>query len=346
MSKHEIRVPPHSLCVEAYLPSADEGKTPLVFVGGVFDGSWIFAKHAEYMASGGRRVYALNLRGQYKSRWSNVSRLTVADYLEDISSSIKHLGLGSYILGGYSMGAALSLKFAESAFLRSSGDNTFAAPPPASLVLYDPTYPREAAAAVGEKPPKRGPRTSGAMHFIPPKSVVEEMLDETILDGAYVKAVELFRYTYASSRVYNEIEIERLESNPAALKCPALILAVNGKNPAFEEFARRINASLFLFGGYSHGSFLTSRYFEPVARAVEEWLDGATGGGKIMGTNKSEPVAYNWHTDLSFEGGKHKMKLRYFTGWNRPSVEIYSANGEHASSVNMKTAATKSLMCA
>ncbi|PKN01425.1 MAG: hypothetical protein CVU77_04810 [Elusimicrobia bacterium HGW-Elusimicrobia-1] len=331
--KKEIIVPPHSLYAEAYLPSAGQkessGALPFVFVGGVFDGSWIFARHAEYMASRGRPVYALNLRGQYKSRWPYVSRLTLSDYLDDISSSIKHIIKGPYALAGYSMGAALALRFTESAFA-SGGANVA---PPSSLILYDPTYPREAAEAAGEKPPKRLPRLAPAMHFIPPKSIVEEMLDETILHGAYLRAVELFRYTYASSQVYRQTEIERLQSDPSAVKCPSLILAVDGKNPAYSAFARMLNARLILFGGYSHGSFLTGRYFEPVARMVSEWMDETS----AKTPPESEKIrSYNWHLDTSFEGGKHKMLLRYFTGWEKPSVEIYSASGQHAASVAMK----------
>jgi len=329
--KTELRIGKNKLFVEMYSPSNETkisndnqtGKVPLIFIGGVFDGSWIFSNHASYIASVGRRtVYAINLRGQYLSKCANVSRLMPDDHLEDINEVISGLKLPQYILAGYSMGGALALKHAEITT-------------PKALVLYDPTYPRSVAKAIGEKPPAKPPRLAPAMHFVPSKNIVEEMYDEPLLHGKYLKIIELFRQTYASAKVYYQTEIERLDINLSKIKCPTLLLAVNSHNnlKTFQEFAKQLpQATLAIFDGYSHGSFLASRYYEPVAREVAKWLDN------IENNNDKKPqiITYNWFRDINFNGGKHKMHLHYFTSWENPTIEIFSSAGTYLTSVPMK----------
>ena len=328
--KSERRLGKNKLFAEIYSPqkTGDQpqnfltsDKPPLIFVGGVFDGSWIFSNHAKYIASVGKRtVCALNLKGQYQNKCPNISKLRLEDYLEDIDDSIKALGFEKFILAGYSIGGAFVLKYAQNAN-------------PEALILYDPTYPRKAAEAAQEKPPRNPPRLSPALHFIPPKNVVEEMYDESLSYGKYLKILELFRQTYASGRVYYETEIERLDIDLSKIKCPTMILAVDRRNPAFEELAKQIpQTTLAYFEGYSHGSFLASRYYEPVVKEVLNWLRSLENKTAQL----KEIKIYNWYTDLNFNGGKHKMRLRYFTSWENPVVEIFSSAGTYLASVPMK----------
>lgn len=311
--KTEVYLGQNKLFVELYLPESETQKTPILFVGGVFDGSWIFRQHAEFLSDSGYPVYAMNLRGQYKSNYKDITTLSYEDYLNDIKEVVQTFQLKEFIVSGYSMGGILAQKFIENN------------PSVRALILYDPTYSKEIANILRQHQPQNI-YLPPVMHFIPSKDIVEEMLDELLSDEEYYKFIEPFKDASASAKVYYKLEIERISVDFNKIKTPILIIAAGKENPAFEQMFKLTNSSLFYFDGYSHGSILVSKFFKPVAESVIEWLNSNSKTG--------EKKYYNWYQDPTFE--KYKTHLYYFTGWEKPVVEIYNHKGRFLTKLEME----------
>lgn len=304
--KNENYVGKNKLFVESWLPEIKTEKMPILFVGGAFDGSWIFNRHAGFLSENGYPIYAMNLRGQYKSKFRGIEALSYEDYLKDISDTAEDLNLKNFILAGYSMGGILAQKFAEK--------NSDAV---AGLMLFDTTYSKEIS-ELFDKPKKKPIHLPPLMSFIPPKAIVEEMFDETITDEKYNSVIELFRNTYLSSKAYYKLEVEKISIDFARIKCPVLIISIGKDSPASEQMHKLLKSSVLYLEGYSHGSILASSFFKPVAEKILYWLDS--------GLKTGEKIYYNWHRDL-ISNERYRTNLWYYSGWENPAIQIQNRNG-------------------
>ncbi|MBB3523649.1 pimeloyl-ACP methyl ester carboxylesterase [Rhizobium sp. BK456] len=97
--------------------SSQRARPPLLFVHGAFTGSWMWSKHLPHFISAGWNSYCINLRGHYKSRSVDLTKVEFEDYLDDIRQAISEIAeecAAPPVVIGFSMGGILSQKLAES----------------------------------------------------------------------------------------------------------------------------------------------------------------------------------------------------------------------------------------
>ena len=167
---------PHDLFIEMHVgdnvPMRSRAHPPLLFVHGAFTGSWMWAKYIPHVIAHGTDAFYLNLRGHYKSRSVDFSRIKFSDYLDDIRLVVATI-TAQYsippVLVGFSMGGLLCMKLAEDASL-------------SGLVLIDSSICAEVHALVPYK--ERPPAIAEAIVTAPVR-IEETSIDETADDIAF-----------------------------------------------------------------------------------------------------------------------------------------------------------------
>ena len=310
----EAFVGPNRLFVEGVRPEMETGLPPIVFVGGAFDGSWICRQQLDYWASRGRRAYALNLRGYYRSRARGIARLSHLDYLDDILAVRRRFHLENAVYAGYSIGGLLVQKLAELHGARA-------------LVLYDSDWPREVARMIGESLPG-AVRVPPVMNFWPSRAVVEEMMGRPVGHAEFNSLLSLFKQSYLSGRAYREIELDRVGIDAWRVTCPVLAICISARDKAQAALARFYGASRLIFEGYSHGSILISRFHGPITRRVTEWME--------TGFPRGGARTYRFREVTVQEKREKAVKLHYHTGWDEPRVHVCTRRGQELAQVPMR----------
>lgn len=294
------RVGPNRLYVEGAAPeTADPARPALLFVGGSFDGSWIFREEASFFASRGWPVYAINPRGFYLSRYRGVAGLTIEDYLEDIRTVRESLGLNRVILAGYSMGGLLMLKHAE----RHGAEG---------LILYDSDATREVWDASGR--PRHVPHVPPVVEFWPSPAIVDEMWGGHTSRRQYRAFLDLFKQTRVSGQCFRLTEHGGFDVDLGRVRCPALIIGIRKDEKTLEEYFKRLNAAWLVFEGSSHGSILVGPRSMAITEEVARWLEAGcpTGDRRIF----PHLGFVSWDRQI------YRMRLSYLSGWHRPEVVI------------------------
>lgn len=319
--RFEDWIGPHRLYVEGRVPvnrPETESRPAILFTGGAFDGSWIFWREIDYLSQQGWRVYALNPRGYYKSRYEDVAALSVDDYLEDIRTVRESLRLESVILAGYSMGGLLALKHAE----RHGA---------AALILYDSDPSREIWRAVRRR--TNHARIPPVVRFWPSYAIVREMWGGWVSRRRYLEFLELFKQTSVSGRSYRVTEYGGLGVNTWKIRCPALIIGIRRDAAVQAEWFRRLNATWLVFEGNSHGSILVGPKSFSITEEVARWLE--SGAGEQVGGRRRKKI----FPVLGYVSRNHdvsRMRLFYFSGWTHPEIEIRGPGRRPAVRVKME----------
>ncbi len=98
--------------VERVTPRIPSRDHPILFVHGMWGGSWMWERYLGFFAGQGYACYALNLRGHHGSRpVPAIGRVPFADYVMDVRGAVA--ALDNPILVGHSMGGLLVQKLAE-----------------------------------------------------------------------------------------------------------------------------------------------------------------------------------------------------------------------------------------
>jgi len=237
-------------------------RPPLLFVHGAFTGSWMWSKYIPYCISAGWNSYCINLRGHYKSRSADFTKILFEDYLEDIrlviSEIVEECGTPPIVIG-FSMGGILSQKLAESVGI-------------AGLVLIDSSICREVHAEV----PYRDLALRMPGLVVPAPARDEQIsIDETFEDIAFqrkylsmesAKAFDAFSFHFGAEGI--SVEGERIT-------CPSLVIcAVNDESDDHRgrATARHIGGEYLGLRGTTHtGLLVGQRYSEAVSRIID-WL--------------------------------------------------------------------------
>ncbi len=87
----------------------------IVFVHGMWGGSWYFENWLQTAVADGYEVLAVNLRGHNGSdlRGKSLGEASILDYVEDVKWVIRILGLTNFAIIGHSMGGLIAQKVAE-----------------------------------------------------------------------------------------------------------------------------------------------------------------------------------------------------------------------------------------
>ena len=186
-------------------------KPPLLFVHGAYTGSTIWSKYIPHFMAKGWRCYVMNLRGHYKSRAQDMTRITFADYLEDTREVMAECGEPPVLIG-FSMGGILCQKVAETAA-------------PAGLVLIDSSISRE----VYARAPYPDPIDFGREIIIPaPARPEQSSIDESPEDIVFQRKYLTMESARALGEIYSHAAGGGISIDSGSIACPCLIIkAVN-----------------------------------------------------------------------------------------------------------------------
>lgn len=102
------------ITVERYYPEEITKENPILFIHGAFHGSWCYHHFQKFFARLGYNTYAVNWKGHYLSKPDKMlGKRSIIDAVEDCEKTAKKLFTKLPILVGHSMGALISLIFAE-----------------------------------------------------------------------------------------------------------------------------------------------------------------------------------------------------------------------------------------
>lgn len=239
----------------------NEGKRPpLLFVHGAFTGSWMWSKYIPYFVREGWRCYAMNLRGHYKSRGMDLSRVTFGDYLKDVEDVIAEIGEAPIVIG-FSMGGIIGQKLAEKISY-------------AGLILIDSSICRE----VNQIVPYKDLAKPNLGLIVPaPEREETVSVDESEEDIMFQRKYLSMESTKAFYECGCWIEgVEGVSVDCRRIECPVLtIRAVNN-----EEDRRRAEAEAGYFGAEyavfentTHTGLLVGRRFAEIAERIGRWLN-------------------------------------------------------------------------
>src|SRR5437762_71803 len=97
------------LKVERVTPRAPARANPILFLHGMWGGSWMWDHYLGFFAGRGYTGYALNLRGHHGSKpVDDIGRVRFADYLADARAAAA--AIGNPIIVGHSMGGLLAAR--------------------------------------------------------------------------------------------------------------------------------------------------------------------------------------------------------------------------------------------
>jgi len=252
------------LKVERVTPRAPARARPILFLHGMWGGSWMWDNYLGSFAGRGYTGYALNLRGHHGSKpVDDIGRVRFADYLADARAVAA--AIGNPIIVGHSMGGLLAQKLAE------LGE-------PPAVVALTPAAPR------GTFPlcTLELLRVS-LVHFhefllgrpiVPTAAEADALLLGRIPPDERRAAFE--RLVPESGRMAFDVAMAGVPVDAARVRCPMLVVAAREDRitPAkmVEKVARKYQAELRVYDGHAHMVLLEPGW-ELIAGEVASWLD-------------------------------------------------------------------------
>jgi pimeloyl-ACP methyl ester carboxylesterase len=241
-----------------------EKRPPLLFVHGAYTGSWMWSKYIPHLIEEGWKCYVMNMRGHYRSRVVDLTRVTFDDYLDDIREVIKEIGKEcktAPILIGFSMGGILCQKIAESINL-------------AGLILVDTSISKEVYKVA---PYKEIEDISVGKNVVPaPKRDGIFSMDESEDDIAFQIKYLSMESSHAFHMLCGFETDGGVSIDNSLITCPSLtISAVNSEEDDFRgrATANHVKGDYVGLWGTTHTGLLAGqRYMEAVDRIIE-WLE-------------------------------------------------------------------------
>jgi pimeloyl-ACP methyl ester carboxylesterase len=238
---------------------------PVLFIHGLFAGSWAFERYQRLFAEHGYKSYALNLRGHGASRpVPSVGRVSVDQYVIDALDAARVLGRPVVI--GHSMGGLIAQKLAE----RDA----------ALAIVLLCSAPGAGIPAVGGRLALRMVRYLPALLLSQPIVPRRKDADALILNRVPVAEREAIfrRFVPASGRAARELALGRVPVDVARVTCPVLSVAAGDDRMVPPRIAYRI-AKLYdaphrEFAAMGH-MLVTEPGWEQPAGHILRWLDAA-----------------------------------------------------------------------
>ncbi|OWO92241.1 alpha/beta hydrolase [Rhizobium esperanzae] len=237
-------------------------RPPLLFIHGAFTGSWMWSKYIPHFMAAGWDSYCINLRGHYKSRSVDFTKVEFEHYLDDIREAISAIAgecAVAPVVIGFSMGGILSQKLAESVGI-------------AGLVLIDSSISRQ----VHDKVPYQdlAPEIPGVVIPAPVRDE-QSSPDETPDDIAFQRKYLSMESARAFGAFSFHFGAEGISVDGGKITCPSLVIsAVNdaAADRRGQAMARHIGGEYLCLWGTTHtGLLVGQRYHEAVSR-IMIWL--------------------------------------------------------------------------
>jgi pimeloyl-ACP methyl ester carboxylesterase len=265
-----------------HAPAAGPARpVPLLLIHGAWGGSWYFRNYLYAAALAGWDAWALNLRGHGGSRpVPDLGRVSVLEYVEDVRACIA--ALGQPVVIGHSMGGLLAQKAAEDGPVRAAVFLTSAAPRGVVLLRW---------------PVVR--RMGGYLSALLREQPLEVTFEHAVALELNRLPPERQAWTYRqfqaeSGRAMRELALGSIAVNPAAVRCPTLVVGAGDDRitpPGVQRrIAKRYGSEYIEIAGHAHMLMLEEGWERPFARVLD-WLDRVVSADQAKSASNSTPSA-------------------------------------------------------
>jgi len=257
------------LKVVRFEPEGPPRHHPLLFVHGMWGGTWIWRNYLRFFSSRGYDCYAPALRGREGSKpVPDIGKVSFYEYLDDARAVAE--AVGNPVLVGYSMGGLVVLKLAESR------------QPPATVTLA-PAAPRGVFALATTDLAKAAVKYSPRILMRRPLMLTKDDMSRLDLNALPPEEQESVygKMVPDSVRTMFEMALSDIPVDPAKLHCPVLVTAGSRDNftppGVLRKVAKRCHTDLREYAGFAHLMHMEPGW-ERVARDIDFWLADALRG--------------------------------------------------------------------
>lgn len=254
------------LLLERARPRGPARPVPLLFVHGMWLGSWCWESYLRSAAEAGWNAWALNLSGHHGSRpVADLGEVGIVDYVQDVLDCLRTLG--EVVLVGHSMGGLIAQKVAEIGGVRAAVFLASAAPQ-GILVLRWPVLWR---------------MTRYAFPMAADRPFVAARADMDALVGNRLspeRQAEMYaRMVPESGRAARELAFGLIPVDEERVACPTLVVGAQWDRLTPAAVQRRIAAKYAAeyreMAGHGHMLMLEEGWEQSLAEILA-WLDHAT----------------------------------------------------------------------
>lgn len=250
------------LLLERVIPSG-RAKGSLLFVHGMWGGSWYWANYLSAAAEAGWEAWAINLRGHHGSRpVPDLGQVSVLDYVRDVLDCLETLG--EVVLVGHSMGGLIVQKVAEGRGVRAAVALTSAAPR-GILVLRWPVLSR----MVKYLNPVFRNRA-----FTPSRADANALVLNRLPPDQQAWAYD--RLVPESGRAARELAFGLIAVDEARVRCPLLVVGAERDviTPVAVQrlIARKYGAEYRGVAGHGHMLMIEEGWERPF-KEILEWIE-------------------------------------------------------------------------
>lgn len=242
------------LSLEHAAPAGRGRAHPILFVHGMWGGSWYLRNYLDAAAQAGWDAWAVNLRGHGESPApGGLDRARLRDYVADVRRCLDRLGPA--VLVGHSMGGLIAQKSAEGGAVVAAILVT-SAPPRGIAALHGPVLARMA---------RYVPAMLAGRAF----TVTRAHADFLFLNGlAPAQRDQAFpRFGPESGRAARELALGGLAVEVGAVRCPVLVVGAERDRitpPGRQRrIARRYGADYQEAAGHAHMLMLEEGWERP-----------------------------------------------------------------------------------
>jgi non-heme chloroperoxidase len=253
------------LTLEHAAPAGRSRSRSVLFVHGMWGGSWYLRNYLYAAAQAGWDAWALNLRGHGESPApGGLGHVGLADYVADVRRCLDHLG--ETVLVGHSMGGLIAQKAAEGGGVAAAVFLT-SAPPRGINALEWPVLARMA---------RYVPAMLAGRAF----TVSRAHADFLFLNGLTPEQRDWAfpRFGAESGRAARELALGGLAVDPRAVRCPTLVVgALHDRiTPAAlqRRIAARYRAEYQEAAGHAHMLMLEEGWEQPF-KDMLAWMERA-----------------------------------------------------------------------
>lgn len=251
------------LVLEHAAPAGPARSIPVLFVHGMWGGSWYLRNYLYAAARSGWDAWAVNLRGHGESPApEGLGSVTLRDYVDDVRRCLARLGRA--VLVGHSMGGLIAQKAAEGEGVAAAVFVTSATP----RGIYGLEW------AVLSRMARYVPAMLGARAF----RVSREHADHLFLNRLSPDQRDWAfpRFGAESGRAARELALGGLAVDAGAVRCPTLVVGAEDDRitpaPLQRRIARRYGAEYQEAAGHAHMLMLEDGWERPFERVLA-WME-------------------------------------------------------------------------
>jgi non-heme chloroperoxidase len=251
------------LHVEHAAPAGRTRSRPVLFVHGMWGGSWYLHNYLHAAAEAGWDAWAVNLRGHGESPApEGLGRAGLLDYVADVRRCLDRLG--EAVLVGHSMGGLITQKVAEEGGVAAAVALT-SAPPRGINALYWPVLSRMAAYV-----PAMLANRAFAVSRRDADFLILNRLSPEQRDWAFPQ------FGAESGCAARQLALGRLAVDPGSVRCPMLVVGAEHDRitPAAlqRRIASRYRAEYQEAAGHAHMLMLEDGWERPF-KDVLGWME-------------------------------------------------------------------------